>query len=175
MYRARFAAYSEAQGEIPMKAPIVHEPAETICQATSASFIEGIRLISQTFFHKAALLIPINQFSVLKLLETEKSLTMSEIGDHLHLVKQQMTPLIDKLVRMGYVKRQGRPDDRRFIDITLTEEGRSFIRECDDRLRSKIEASLSTLSDEELGAFFDCSKIIIPLLRKLSEQQPARK
>lgn len=158
-----------------MNTPTANQLNNDVCQATAASFIEGIRLISQTFFHKSSLLIPINQFSVLKLLETEKSLTMSEIGEHLHLVKQQMTPLIDKLVRMGYVKRQDRPNDRRFIDIILTEEGLRFIKECDDRMRFRIECSLSTLSEEELNAFFDCSKVIIPLLRKLSEQpSPAK-
>nr|MCR5447453.1 MarR family transcriptional regulator [Schwartzia sp. (in: firmicutes)] len=65
---------------------------DSLSQVTSGYFTEVMRLISQSFLRKTSLLIPINQFSVLKVLEAEGHLTMSEVGDRLHLVKQQMTP-----------------------------------------------------------------------------------
>ncbi len=154
-----------------MSAPDSSNSRKNVSHIASESLIEVMRLINQSFLRKTSLLIPINQFSVLKVLETEGHLTMSEVGDRLHLVKQQMTPLIDKLVRMGYVTRQGRPNDRRYIDLRLTDEGHAFIKECDNRLQKRIESDLSSLSEDELAVFAQSTNSFIPLLQKIAENQ----
>ena len=170
LYAAYYTITSQgAMYIMPNRKP--SDTAESISQVTSKSFIEVMRLISQSFFRKSSLMIPVNQFSVLKVLETEEHLTMSEIGDRLHLVKQQMTPLIDKLVRMGYITRQGRANDRRYIDLRLTDEGHAFIKECNNLLQKRIESDLSTLSEEELSVFAQSTKNLIPILKKIADNQ----
>ncbi|MBQ1469257.1 MAG: MarR family transcriptional regulator [Schwartzia sp.] len=144
---------------------------DSLSQVTSGYFTEVMRLISQSFLRKTSLLIPINQFSVLKVLEAEGHLTMSEVGDRLHLVRQQMTPLVDKLVRMGYIIRQGRANDKRYIDLVLTDEGHAFIKECNELLKTKIQAGLTALSKDELAVFAKSTENLIPLLKKIAEHQ----
>jgi DNA-binding MarR family transcriptional regulator len=96
---------------------------------------------------------------------------MSEVGDRLHLVKQQMTPLVDKLVRMGYIIRQGRANDKRYIDLVLTDEGHAFIKECNELLKTKIQSGLTALSKDELAVFAKSTENLIPLLKKIAEHQ----
>lgn len=42
--------------------------------------------------------------------------------------KHTITPLVESLVKAGYIRRNGDPGDRRLIVLTLTEAGRELIR-----------------------------------------------
>ena len=68
------------------------------------------------------------QIEILLLLEKEKVLCVSEIGERLQIAKAQMTQLIDKLADLSLIKRRTNETDRRTINIALTDRGLSLIR-----------------------------------------------
>ena len=59
---------------------------------------------------------------IFSLLETEK-LTMKEISEKIDRKKNTVTVLIEKLINLGYVKKQICINDKRVCYISLTEKG----------------------------------------------------
>ena len=60
---------------------------------------------------------------ILRLLKNSNQVYITEIVDQLSITKSQMTATIDKLSKLGYVKREQNKNDRRKILIQLTKRG----------------------------------------------------
>ena len=67
------------------------------------------------------------QFTILKILSISGTYTVSEIADILHISRAAASKNIDKLVRTRFVKRKITREDRRTMEISLTESGRTFV------------------------------------------------
>jgi DNA-binding MarR family transcriptional regulator len=89
-------------------------------------------------------------FEIIKLLEEVGTLHIAEIGERLKIARPQMTHLIDRLVELGMVERQPGTDDRRVINVTLTEKGDTMIKEHENRIRLATMETLSFLTVGEL-------------------------
>jgi DNA-binding MarR family transcriptional regulator len=94
------------------------------------------------------------QFYVMFILEEKGDLSMSLLSHELLTSKQQMTPIIDKLIEYGFVEREHDKTDRRVVKITLSSSGRQFLDkqrvEIFDMLKSKIQ----NLGSEDLSALY---------------------
>ncbi|OGO00908.1 MAG: hypothetical protein A2Y58_01580 [Chloroflexi bacterium RBG_13_51_52] len=106
--------------------------------------------------------IKLLHFEIMRVLKDEGTLHPAKIGEKLFVAKAQMTHLIDKLVELDFVKREMGSDDRRTINITLTEKGRKVLEEQDALVINAMQENMSSLADEELE---DLSKS----LRKLRD------
>ena len=71
------------------------------------------------------------QFQVLYLLHISgnNSIKMSALGDRLEMARSGVTILVDRMALVGLVKRRPDPDDRRIINITVTEKGKEVMKE----------------------------------------------
>ena len=80
--------------------------------------------IMMTYNHKlwrtAALPLPLNHFAVMYyLFEKEDTFaTVTELAKHLSISKQQMSPIIDKLVKKNILKKTSVSKDRRYSQIS---------------------------------------------------------
>ena len=92
--------------------------------------------------------------AIMKMLD-EESLPISEIGVRLVAPKSQMTHLVDQLVSRGILVRQPDAQDRRVINISLTDYGQDMLRECRELVRQNIRNKISCLTAEELAALSD--------------------
>ena len=106
-------------------------------------------------------------FEVLRLLDKEGKLHITEIGEKLHIAKAQMTHLIDKLADLNMIERRTDITDRRTINITLTGSGRTFLEEHQNRLVSTAVDTMSSLTDEELEDLANTLKRLRDMLSKL--------
>ena len=90
--------------------------------------------IMMTYNHKlwrtAALPLPLNHFAVMYIFfEKEDTFaTVTELAKHLSISKQQMSPIIDKLVKKEFIKKTCLSKDRRYSQISLSEKGRKFFK-----------------------------------------------
>lgn len=75
---------------------------------------------------------------------TGEKVISTELAYILGREKHTITPLVESLVKAGYIQRNGDPGDRRVIILTLTETGRKLIREVQP-------LTFSTLADIPLG------------------------
>ena len=74
---------------------------------------------------------------------------MSDIGKHLSMPKPHVTVIVDKLIDEGYVERQNDPNDRRIINILLTEKGKEDFEAMKQAISENLKEKLSLLNEEE--------------------------
>lgn len=63
---------------------------------------------------------------ILVCLYTKDRMTMKEIADKINRTKPTVTVLVDKLEKLGYLKREASKEDSRYTYILLTEKGKMF-------------------------------------------------
>jgi len=104
---------------------------------------------------------------IMKTLDEAGTLHVAQIGERLQIPRPQMTHLIDGLVNLGIAERHTDPSDRRAIDITLTGEGRTALREHDVMLRDALRTTLSGLTGEDLEVLSASLRKLRDILSKL--------
>jgi len=92
---------------------------------------------------------------------------MSEIGRRVFISKSNMTSVIDKLVENGLAERIPDKNDRRVINIALTDKGNELLNEWRVHSNQEIKIRLSSLSDEDLEKFYESTRNMKNILEKL--------
>lgn len=105
------------------------------------------------------------QFNVLNLLaEAAGGVSQRELGDRLLVDRSNVTGLLDRMEKAGWVRRKDHPEDRRIYLITLTPAGRALWMKANALYREVIaqmtaglpakqmEACIETLGTLERGA-----------------------
>lgn len=140
---------------VELKKLLINIPTK-LCRNMNNEFVKSILLDLAINFSQ-------QHYMVLKLLEGNKHLYVTEIVDTLGITKPQMTSLIDKLIDMGYVNRTADPDDRRRIYISISETGRIITAKINNSINNQLDNYLIKLSETELQ---DLEKGLI-ILQKL--------
>jgi DNA-binding MarR family transcriptional regulator len=84
------------------------------------------------------------------------ALRAGQLGERLGLTTGAVTPLIDRLERVGYAQRLRHPRDRRGVLVELTPAGRTEVGNLFELLASNVDRALDgmTPSEEEAVARF---------------------
>jgi DNA-binding MarR family transcriptional regulator len=106
-------------------------------------------------------------FEIMMVLKVEGTLHVCEIGEKLQIAKAQMTHLIDKLVDLNMVARNIDTADRRTINITLTDKGKTFLEIHENNIINALREYISDLKDEELEALSHSLRNLRDTLLKL--------
>jgi DNA-binding MarR family transcriptional regulator len=91
-----------------------------------------------------------SQLRLLILLRQEPGATLSSLAAHLRVSPPTASGLVDRLVRQDYLRREGDPNDRRFVRHHLTERGVAVLGELEREGRALMNDILGRLSDSEL-------------------------
>ncbi len=89
-------------------------------------------------------------FHILRILERSGPLPVSAIGKQLIVAKQNMTTLIDKLMKEGLVERRWDAADRRIVNVIITPKGKKFLQKSIQGLKKIVSQNLSDLSEEDI-------------------------
>ena len=89
------------------------------------------------------------QLMVLKSMEITKRAKPSEIARQVHLSQATITSIVDRLVSAGLVVRQRNEQDRRSLQIVLTEEGEKRLAGAPELLQEGFLAAFDRLADWE--------------------------
>ena len=108
----------------------------------------------------------VQHFAVSTLNRTD-SLSMSELAQEMQISKQQLTPLVNKLINQGLLVKKEDEYDRRIVRIEVTEQGRNMLREIFAEMRIELMDKLRLLSDEELAELDHMLKRVMVILRNL--------
>ena len=106
-------------------------------------------------------LIPTHGNVLTSLYESDRKLTMKEIAKKIVKDKSTVTPLINKLIDLGYIQKEKSPIEKRITYICLTPKAR------------EIESSFNHISDQvKETAYKDFTKeekeVFLRLLKKLN-------
>ncbi len=113
-----------------------------LCRTMDHQFVKSILKDLEINFSQ-------QHYTILNLLEEQEHLYLTEFVDILGITKSQMTALIDKLIKMGYVNRNNDINDRRKIYVSTTEEGKKITSQINTAINLKIDNHLSELSKKD--------------------------
>jgi len=90
------------------------------------------------------------QFFALMMLFRKGPQTMTELSSAMQISKQQMTPLVDRLLELEVVRRLADEQDRRIVRIDITEAGRELMSEMKRQNLKALAKKLSVLPECDL-------------------------
>ena len=97
---------------------------------------------------------------ILVCLYKNSKMTMKDIANCIHRTKPTVTVLVDKLEKLGYLKREASDEDSRSTNIVMTQKGKDFQATFEKISEELNEMLYKNLSPEE-------SELIEKLLRKV--------
>lgn len=93
--------------------------------------------------------LTISQFGVLEVLLHCGPMFQTELANKLLRSGGNITLIVDNLEKAGYVVRERSQEDRRFVNVSLTDSGRAFITELFPKVAASITRELGSLSSAE--------------------------
>lgn len=97
---------------------------------------------------------------ILVCLYKNSKMTMKDIANCIHRTKPTVTVLVDKLEKLGYLKREASNEDNRSTNIVLTQKGEDF-----QTTFEKISKNLNEMLNKNLSP--EESELMEKLLRKV--------
>ncbi|HEX3472385.1 MAG TPA: MarR family transcriptional regulator [Silvibacterium sp.] len=91
----------------------------------------------------------LSDFMALEALLHKGPLTVGEIGNRVLLTSGSMTAAVDRLEKMGLVRREFTEKDRRARVIHLTQRGRRLVKTVFEAHSQDLEALMAVLDDDE--------------------------
>jgi DNA-binding MarR family transcriptional regulator len=119
--------------------------------------------------HRAAdLTVP--QFRVLVFLRNNPGVSLNEVSEHLGLTPPSTSKLIDGLVDRQLVFRHTCAEDRRKVNLTLTDSGGSLLEISYQETRARFEERLSGLTETERAIVVQAMQALRPVFsRRVSD------
>ncbi len=93
--------------------------------------------------------ITFSQYSVLLALSRNGPTQMSKLGEHMLVAPANVTGLVDRMEKKGYVRRRRHERDRRLYVIEATEKGSRIFKSISTRFRQYTGNLGSTLTRKE--------------------------
>ena len=101
--------------------------------------------------------MPMSQVQVLAMLGEAKAMSVTDISRHLGMAKPNITPLIDKLIREGYVVKQRDALDRRVVNVVLLPEGEVKLAAIRETIVRQVMRWTATIPEKE---FFELERAL---------------
>lgn len=109
----------------------------------------AMRIIRKQLRQHSAQLLSVPQFRTLLFIDSNKGASLSEVADHIGLTLPSMSALVDGLVTRSFVIRTTHQDDRRRVDLTLTERGETILHSARKATQDYLKERFSHLSEAE--------------------------
>ena len=90
------------------------------------------------------------QYKMLYMLNTSGTHTVSQIAESLGITSAAITGITDRLVTEGYVNRERGENDRRVVNISITDRGREIMNQITERQKEMLEGIFDQLHEEDL-------------------------
>ena len=93
--------------------------------------------------------LPANHAMILNYLDTNGPITATEICKRLIISKQQLAPIINKIIESGYIEKTPIPTDKRSYRLSLTPTGLKRADAIHDKVRNLFKVEFQQLSPEK--------------------------
>ena len=137
------ASQSKTESMKPSREKLLHEATRTYIR--TGRLLEGQRLQA---WEKMGISLP--QLRILFRVRARSGIDLSRLARGLGISASAASQQVDKLVARGFLGRSEAADDRRRLQLELTDLGRQAVGEISRASHAYIESVLSALSDEEL-------------------------
>ena len=93
--------------------------------------------------------VSFSQYCLLSFLREQKELTMSEVAQRMGHTTAAATGLVDRLEKLGHVRRAHGKEDRRKIHVQITASGTALVGEVRDDMVSNLLKMMGALDPHE--------------------------
>ena len=108
------------------------------------------------------------QLSALSIL-VPKDATMTELSNELLMSKQQLTPMIDKLVEKNLVQRKYDSTDRRLITISITPLGLELLDTIKEHALTILADRFSSLDNKDAQNLYEALTTVYSIIQKIAK------
>lgn len=115
-----------------------------------AHLIPNISAKLSPFAHQARGLNSSLLIRILDLLRQKEILTMKEIANEMKISKQQLTPLINKLIQMDLAIRESDDADRRIVRIKITSKGLTILETFQNDIAENIKTRIIDWNEADI-------------------------
>lgn len=150
---------------------------EKSIEQLAVDFFRLMPLIRNTIkpFEKNIKMMSPLQFHVLIFLSFRDSLSMSELAAKLHISRQQLTSLTDKLEEKNLIERVHDKEDRRSVRISITPSGMHCLKEHRKQTIEIIAHRFEQLSEEEIEELHRTIQSFTKIINRLNDTKPGEK
>jgi len=125
-----------------------------------------VRSVRQDFAVEFEDYIPYSEFTVLRVLEDDRTLRVSDVARRLNTTNSYVTLTSEKLVKKGYIIRERSSIDRRSVYLTMTDEGLKLVNEMDDIVYAYFNRTFGDITNEDMHQVLDILSKIKPSEKK---------
>ena len=104
---------------------------------------------------------------ILGMLSKYQMLSMSEIGCKLSMPKPHVTAQVDKLIAEEMVERLFDPNDRRIINIRMTEKGKEDFKEIKQQVSLDMRERIKKLDIQKLNTLSNSTQVVRDILSEI--------
>lgn len=102
-----------------------------------------------------------SQGFVLRLVARDGDVNIKAIAERLHITSSAATQLVDGLVDKGYLNRKGGTDDRRMINLSLSDKAKKLFEDFRSQSLHRMMTVFDVLTDDELVQYTALNKKIV--------------
>ena len=97
---------------------------------------------------------------IMKVLLENGTMSVADIGSRAGISPSQMTHSTDRLAQLDIIERSHDTEDRRRVNVQLTERGKALIETIDRNTRNLVDAMLSGLDEAELESLHQALNVL---------------
>ena len=125
-----------------------------VLRKTVTRLYDAFREAVDSIGHFARIDVSVRQHQTMALVcrlteDKPNGVTLKELAESMKLAPATVSELVESLVRKNFLQRIQNPDDRRAVQITLTEYGQTLLDQCTERVDSLCAELLSGLTSAE--------------------------
>jgi DNA-binding MarR family transcriptional regulator len=110
-----------------------------------------------------------SQYVALAQLGDEDGISLSQLGERLYFDNPTITGVVDRMERDGLVERRRVADDRRVINVFLTQKGRKLLAAIEDVASEINEKAMDEITEAESEQFL---RLLDSIWRKMNGNYP---
>jgi len=104
------------------------------------------------------------QLWTIKILTEHSPLRVSELAQHMYLRPATVVGILDRLEAKGLVTRTRSKEDRRAVDLRLTEAGQEIAAKAPEVAQALLLKGLAELSDQQFTSVEEGMKLMVQML-----------
>lgn len=104
---------------------------------------------------------------ILLCLSISGTLTMSQLATKINTSNEQATRAVAQLVNKGFIERLHNPENRRVVNIRLTNEAEVFMNKTKGDILDELLQKFEPVSDDEMIQMSEALNLINSILRKV--------
>jgi DNA-binding MarR family transcriptional regulator len=105
------------------------------------------------------------QLWAIKMIADAGSIRVSDLSKKMYLHPATVIGILDRLIRLGLIKKTRSRKDRRVVHVSLTKAGREVVKRSPEVAQGMIVSGLEALSAQKLGKISEGIKEMVRLLQ----------